>query len=236
MKVLPRSRKGSPSWEKLTWAKDAVATATAGYSPGGLRLDFARLDEDEQTDLLSLVEATAAGGGFNLARLGKKDRQRFEGLAEEAAGRKPGSVFQAARDLAEFRALGEEFARQGRAPARRLELAEEGSVTLSRQVAFDFVRDGVLFPSHVAMLVYLVACFENGAVPKPSAAVEFDGDAIRVDLRRGGGLLPDADGAFIDQGRLLDHLAANHFIDVEKAGKIVTIRRGSRLRSARRAA
>jgi hypothetical protein len=225
----------APPRETTIWVKDKVATATTGYMTGGIRVDAKRLSTDEQHELVTLIrEISTDEGGVNMTKLGDKS-ERFELLVEKGAGKKPGEIFQAARDLDELRKIGSELRRESRKPPRRPKLEEEGSVTLKRQWVFDYVRDGVLWPTHMTVLLYVMTIFENGDVPLPWKAVTYDGDAIRIDLRQGH-FLPDPTGAFAKPERLLDHLETNSFIELTKTGRVLLVRPGSRLRKLRAAA
>ena len=55
-------------------------------------------------------------------------------------------------------------------PRRRVQLAEEGSVTLPEALGVRRPADGLLWPGHLAALVYLMSAFENGALPASSTA------------------------------------------------------------------
>ena len=68
----------------------------------------------------------------------------------------------------------------------------------------------------------------------PSPAVTFDGTVITLDLRLSSGVLPDPEDNFTNEGRLLDHLARIEFVQVERQGRLVRIRPGTRLQAARR--
>ena len=229
-----RAPRTTPSPERLLAAKDAIAIATIVHRPGGLRIDWKRLSDEEQTELCDLVDAAWEDGGHTPERLGPR-RERYELLIERGAGQKPGSVFAQTRGLAELRKLGDDYRRETLAPPRRIRLEEAGSVTLKQRWAFDYFRTRVLFPSHVAVLVYVMSTFENGALPFPNPAATFDGETITVDLVRGG-LLPDPDGVFVDEVRLIEHLAANSFIELNHDGRVLAIRPGIRLKAVRMAA
>lgn len=214
------------SRENWTNAKAAIAVATVGLTPGGVRVDAAKLADDETAQLIQLTL-----GGRNDDR----DQKRYEALIEKAAGKQPGSIFRAAREQAQLQREMAELRRETQKPSRRVALAEAGSVTLPRQWIFDFVRDGVLWPAHVGVLAYLLATFENGGLPVESPGTSFDHGVITVSGQRGG-LMPDPGGSFLREKDLLDHLEIIGFIQIERHGRTLRISPGSRIENATRRA
>ena len=59
-------------------------------------------------------------------------------------------MFQLAREQAKFTSDMAEIAQSARKPPRRVQLAEEGSITMSKLWVYDYVKDGILWPSHLA--------------------------------------------------------------------------------------
>ncbi len=243
MKTLRRKTKKYPISLWLD-AAGVISTACAATVEGGLRPDRKRLSDAELTELTQLTGEGAEGGGFTLSRLDRKDAGRWEQLVEKAAGREPGSVFQHARDMAELHVEMRKLAREARKPARRVELHEEGSVTLQKQWCFDFLdrpdgTDPVFWISHLGLLVFLMSQFENGQALVKGGAMEGLGDdaVLLIDTRIGLGGHLDGDEAFMRWPEVLDHLVANSFFEVERKGPMVRVKLGSRLRkTARKAA
>lgn len=216
-----------------------VRRTTAGYAEP-LRPNWERLSDDDFRALLTLTrkgDPPRAGRdpadvepGFQLAALGKRDAKKWERLVGKSVGNEKFFDQDRERDRMklEFADLAADLARQ----PRRVAFAERGSVTLPREWVFDFVQREVLWPSHVALLTYLLAAFENGALPHPSRAAYLDDGAIVVDYRIGH-LLPGADGNFENEESLLDHLAVNRFVEISKSAKKWRITPGSRYLRAR---
>jgi hypothetical protein len=260
MRTLRKKNELHLTYELRLWARDRIAVATTGYREGGIRVDFGRLDDDETRELIGLVqsagtEVTYTGGGYrpdlggdgmlkivdgakpgiNLLQLGDR-LDRFEALVEQAAGVEQGSIFQAARARAELAAMGADVRRDRQKLGRRAKLEEEGSITIPREWIFDDVRSGHLWPSHIALLAYLMACWENGDLAVRNPAVSYDGTWISIDFRRAGGLLPDPEME-VNEQHLLDHLHASGLVVIVKTGKLWKVGRGERyLSQFRRAA
>jgi hypothetical protein len=218
--------------EVFAGTKAAIARATGGLREGGLRLSADRVDDEEQRELVGLVERACEGGGFNANRLDEKQRRRFEALCEKGCGATPGSIFERAREMGKLKRDLDHVVREARTPPRRLKLEEPGSITLRRQWVFDFVRDGILFPAHIACLVYVQTIFEGGAIPKPAPGLSYDGETITIDTGKTA-IPPDPTGAFMDWKKLVEHLAKNGFINLEITGRQWHVQRGVRLKAPR---
>jgi hypothetical protein len=198
-----------------------------------LRVRWDNLDVADQRALVDLAREADGEHGIQLATLPAKKRKRFEQLSAKAAGL-PADHFEQRRKDAQLRAAMAEIGRQAKTPPRRVRLEQEGSIVLRKEWVFDFVARGVLWPTHVALLVYVMAIFENGAVPKPAPGIDYDGRALTVDTGRTA-IPPDPGDSFAGWKSLLEHLATNKFIDLEKQGRVWKITPGSRLRTTRRA-
>jgi hypothetical protein len=217
--------------ELLHWAAAEIATATGRYRPGGLRVDWRKLEYDDQAQLVKYVEAAAAGGGWNLDRLDAKGREHFEQLAEKACNAERGAVFERTRETMKLKRDLGEVVREAKKPRRRVTLEEAGSITLRKQWVYDFVRDGVLWPSHIGLLVYLLATFENGGTPVEAPGITFDGGTLTIDTGRAA-IPPDLGDSYADWKDLLRHLAQNRFVELSEEGRAWKISPGSRLRKA----
>jgi hypothetical protein len=212
--------------EEVRWALIEIARFT------GLKVNADLLDEDERRALHALVRQATEGGGFGIEeRLGRRQRTKFEKLVEKAAGLEPGT-FQKERDSAALRARAAALATEARRPPRRPRWEEQGAVVLKRQWAFEWVRDGVLFVDHLGLLTLLIAQFENGESLSRHVVFEGSGDSATLVVDGRWGLVPehlDPEGRFTGWRKLLDHLAVNHFVEVESQGPKLRIRRGTRL-------
>jgi hypothetical protein len=198
---------------------------------------FGRLNEDELADLMALTREleTDEGEGFDSTRLEPKQLRRWERLVGKAAGDE--DLFERRREGAEQHARLAELARRARTPAPRPRFEQPGSVHLPREWCFEFVRDGILFPSHLAVLVLLEAIFENGQAFGRVARLEGSGDdvALVVDATYGLGLPGDLDpdNVLATWKMTLEHLELNQFVKVERRGRHWRIRRGARSIAAR---
>jgi hypothetical protein len=227
--------------ENASWRK-AVAIVEAAT---GIRLRptaWARLSRDERKQLVELSGKIAHRRGVDVSRLGRKERPVWEALIEKAA-RLPG-FFAAARDEKEARHFASEMAKlavEVRKPRRRVDLHEPGSLTLPRLWSFGWFAeaDPVLWISHVGLLVFLWAQFENGECIIPGGHFETDDTGqLTLYINRKVGLGKQFDG---DEQRLgwmdrVEHLADNTFFVTERSGGFLTVKLGSRLRAVRREA
>ena len=166
MKTLINRKSGPPSVEDRRAVGDQLTRITSGYKEP-LRVQWDRLSDDEQRELIALTRKADAPGSFSLTHLSKRELARFEQLFEKGAAR-PG-FFSTMRDDVTLRREAAAIVQNLLKPPRRVALAEPGSVTFSKRWAFEFLRDGILWPAHVALLEYLVATWENGALPVPSS-------------------------------------------------------------------
>jgi hypothetical protein len=230
----PAARK-PPTNEALEVARVALGRLTNL----GARIDLDRLEVEQQHDLVGLLaKARPADEGesmlgarrlHDLDLLGKRDRKRLEALVEKAADVEPG-LFEREREAAEQSAEMERLAVEARRPSARPRYEERGAVVLPKEWAFDYIRDGYLHVSHLALLVVLIGQFEAGETIAPRGHFE-DGGETLVLIRSG----PIPVAADEDQRviagwpRLLDHLASCDFLDVQRRGNEVRVRRGRRL-------
>jgi hypothetical protein len=218
----------------------AVARAALGRLTNlGARLDLDRLEVGEQHELVELIKKARPDDEgepnigvrrlHDLDLLSKKDRRKLEALVERAAGVGAG-LFEAERQALEDQAEMEALAVEARRPSARPRYEERGAVVLPKEWALDYVRDGYLHISHVALLVVLVAALENGETLAPRGHFE-DAGATLVLVRSGP--LPvaaDEDQRLLAGWRKqLDHLAYCGFFEVEKRGNEIRVRRGQRL-------
>lgn len=235
MRMPTLRQKEAIKTSELRWVADQIGRMTAGR-PEPLRLSWMRLAEDEQTEIHEFTKKVSLdAGGFRFDGLGKGEGERFDALIAKAAGLSP-DAFRVERHLLEIRQMGEDARRASLALPRRAKLEQAGSVTLRKEWVFDYLRDGVLWPSHVSALVLLLSIWENGGGFSPAAHVDEQG-AIVVDTRRGGVFgRADPQGDLMNWRSLLDHLAANKFVAISKEGAIWRVTRGSRLLNAERRA
>jgi len=234
-----RSRERSAAPPDLAAACNQVSRAF------GVRLGPAdarrRLDAAELADLARIARAVSEGATYKegdgdrrpLAQLPDGDRRRFERLVEKAAG-DPGR-FDRERDRLRLREDMDKLAVRARRPARRARLEEAGSVTFPAEW-LGFLRgpSPVLLPRHAALLLLIEGTWESGESFSPRVRVEgaAEGMSLRVD-RNMGLLAGDGAEGFEDWPALLDHLAANGFLEIERRGRDWTVRRGPRSREAR---
>jgi hypothetical protein len=229
-RISGRRPRGAPRAEDLLAPRDWV------YRRFGVRVRPARLDADDQRQLVDLVRRAAAlekePRRTDVKPLDVGDRRRLDRLIEASAGLESGEL-QRRRDEAATETKMRDLAARARRPRRRPALAEEGSVTLCRQFVFEYVVSGVLLAEHVAMLVVLASMFENSEPLAPGFTFSDDG-VLTLDTALGffGGRL-DPDGALAGWKRTLAHLEANAFVQVERRGRTWTIRPGSRWLKAR---
>jgi hypothetical protein len=219
--------------------KSIVARGTAGMPDGALRLDAARLSDDDRDELIGLARQGWVDGTFQIGRLGAK-AARFEHLVENAAG-KPGLFIadrKADNDRAEFARIG----REARRPRPRVRYEEEGSICIPQNVWRDLSRVGPAYTiSTLGVLCLVLFALENGEPPEtmPRAAMDGVGDAaaLVLDVRYGfGGTLDD--GLEVGEWKYaVEHLADVGWFALDKQGQTWRISRGPRaLQAAKRAA
>jgi hypothetical protein len=195
-------------------------------------VDMSRLDEDEQRKLLTLAEkATTDNWGLDWKALGR-ERARFEGLLEKAAGLDAGSL-QAQRD--EEKALREfdEFFADDR---RRYTMSLQAEVDWFRAVA-GWLRSGHLWPTHVGVLTAVVAQLASGEGFGENRVEGRRDDAVLVIDNLGRqGLLGVSTVGIENWQWLLDWLEQQRFLIVERGrGPTVRVRLGPKTLKALRA-
>ena len=235
MKLRSRNLTWDDTPEGWEFTQDTIANNTTGVDEGlGLRLRAERLSDDERGELVRLTREAGVGGGLNLTRLSKRDRARWETLAEKGAGKEKGSIFARARKAAETAAEFAELAAEIRKPPRRIDLHEAGSVTLPREWVHEpFDRpDPALFIFDLGLLAFLAGQFENGRALTRNGRIEGTGDdmVLVIDARVGLGAHLDEDDTLFAWERSLDHLvSAEFFVIVEKTNLEIRLRRGRML-------
>lgn len=221
-----QQRRFGPPREDLIYVRDVVARMTAGHDGGSLRIDFAKLNENERDKLLSLTNEMTEGPGTSIERLGKRDRSAWEKLVEKACGRE--GCFAKLREQATFRAEMAKIEQSVRKPPRRVRYEQEGSIRLPRKLFEQFDRKGknpaVAVPT-AGMLVLVLACLENGVALSPNSRLEGDGDdtTLVIDKRLG---LGERFGPPMDWPRRLDRLAKLGWLRVEHRRQLVYVGRG----------
>lgn len=235
-------RPGQEDWRATC---TQITVLTSGLLQGGLRLQADRLTEEERTSLMKLTRKASEGdddAGFSLDRLKKRDQAVWERLCEVGSGREPGSVFAAARKAQETAKGFAALARLASRPKRRVDLHEEGSVTLPRRVVWDMLDrpNPALTIATLGLLVFVVAQFENGAALGRYARLEGSGDdaVLTVNSNYGFGNEFDyRDDVTVGVWRSLQHLDRLGLLRVERSGPQVRIQQGPKLlRANRRAA
>jgi hypothetical protein len=233
-----------PGDEEWKLACTVITVRTVSLVEGGLRLSPDRLTAEEKADIVRLTRKANEGdddAGFDLTRLGKREQRRWERLCEVGGGKEPGSVFGAARAASETAAGFRAIARMVAKPKPRIDLHEQGSVTLPKRVVFDWFDrpDPAITISTLGLLAFVCSQFENGQAPG-YAKLEGSGDdvALVVDLNLGFGSRFDfRQDVSVGLWRALTHLARQGLLRVERNGPEVTIRQGPKLlKAARRAA
>lgn len=229
LKTRTRQQERPPDGEVFANVANALFRHTAGLDQP-LRVRRENLDLREQRELVDLAVECDGPTGLRLTDLPSRKLKRFERLAAKGAGMSE-DHFDQLREQEKHRAEFADIGRQIRMPPRRIKLAEPGSIELPKQWCWDFVRDRVLWPSHLGLLCYLLATFENGGPPIPAPGISFDDGTLIVDVQRAA-IPPDPGGSYVAWKDLLRHLAANGLVELTEEGRIWKIRPGSRVRNA----
>lgn len=231
--ITQRKRKASPSSVQLADARDAITRATVGMRgphAGGLKLDFAKLDVDEGTDVVRLTRVATEGGGFSFGRLGKRDRVRLEGLIERASGDE--GLFGRQRDEAVAQAEIARLAREAQRPPRRPRFEQPGTVALPAELLDWLVEvPPVIWAEHLAVLSVTLLQIENVTALAPHARIEGAGDSACLVLDRRYGLVGgkhDPDDRLIRWRECLLDLQRLEWLVVEQHGQEVRVARGRR--------
>jgi hypothetical protein len=233
MKMLDRanqklSRNYRPPREALANASDVVTRLM------NVRLTAAQLgalDDGEAAEFVALirkVEQDEHGErSTNLTRLGRRELVRLEALVE-ACIEAPG-YFVHLRQQADSKSTLEALARKARLPGPRERWEEPGAVILPKKWAFEFLRDGVLWMEHVALLVLLLSLFENQEPLGYGITFEEGGEVLVLDTN----LFPpgqlDPDARLSNWRETLQHLVENKFFEVSTSGPTMRVRRGPRV-------
>lgn len=222
MTLTTRRRRSGVSYERLADAADTIARRTAGMEGGSLRVQWDRLDADEQAEVVRLTE-----------RLGEHDKQetrRWQQLVEKAAAQ-PG-LFARLVEAAEVRRDIAALARQVvRRPFTRRE--ESG---IFHAIA-EQVDSGCLLAEHVALLALIFTAFETGGLPPRSRGrIERDGEVPVLVVEPafgpwGGDFDPEGD-VTARWRQNLEHLEANAWVTVERHGGPWRVKPGVRALNA----
>jgi len=139
-------------------------------------VDVGRLDDNEVSELIELINKVKQDDGVNLTRLSKREHRRYEALAERACGLKPGS-FEAERNEQNLRDRAAGIAaRAAPTPTPRAERSLLGALGRGLQ-------SGDLDIEDVAALVPVIAALILGEGLAPYSSVA-DGQ-LRIDRRYG---------------------------------------------------
>jgi hypothetical protein len=244
MKTLVTQGFVRPGEEEWRATCTQITVLTSGFLPGGLRLQADRLTDQEKATVIKLTRKASGDdddAAFDLDRLSKRERLRWERLCEVGGGREPGSVFEAARKAQETATGFAALARLAARPKRRIDLHEKGSVTLPKQIVFDFLDrpNPALTIATLGLLVFVCSQFENGAALGRYARLEGSGDdaVLTVDANYGFGAQFDyRDDVTVGVWRSLRHLDRLGLLRVERSGPQVRIRQGPKLLQANRRA
>ena len=177
---------------RFTATVATVRDATKHLHEGGLRVKRERLSDAQAAELIMLTTKTTsrasdedaephASPGFNLARLDARERRRWEQLVAIGAGA-PESYFDDRRSDAQAFEGMRQMAVTMRKPARRMQDAPEGSITLPREWI------AALEPSSLGVLAMLLGAFESGELPAgthPDSFQFIDDVTISFDTRHG---------------------------------------------------
>lgn len=233
MNVGSRRRRGAPSRHTLIEIRDVIARETSGYRPGGLRVNWDRLSEDEQRKVVELVRAAGRDGGWSFSNLSKRDRAVLEGLIEKAAD--ANGIFENARSMEEIRALAAEAHQASvRRPFSRREQA-----TLFEALG-DALVAGSMSATTLGTFVIIVLALERGEGFAPHSWVErdpVDGESVLV-VSKSFGLLrerQDWRASLAAWQKGCEQLARNSWLELDgSAGNEIRLRLGSRAKRALR--
>jgi hypothetical protein len=183
--------RGSASPEGLAAARNQIQSSL------GVKIDSARLDRDEQVELLELAHQCRAGAEpgvdrFNPQQLTRKELSKFEALVEKAAAM-PG-LFKRHREEAAQQVKLVELARRALKAPPQPRFEAEGAVVLPPEL-FEDLEEGVVWAEDVAVFAYVMSQFATGGTMlPPRARMEPDGVIV---FDQGYGYLPmalDPDG------------------------------------------
>ena len=206
---------------ELAWAAGVVARLTAGEDPRP-RIEWERLDEREQRELVALCERLAGDGGGNViadrSRLSETETRRFYDLVER------GAAFE----------LGH-FAR--RAEARKvkevdgMKFSQKQQTSLFR-VLYAELAAGEIWIDDVACIGLLLAQFAARRTFVDSAFFEQEQDgefALCYDANRGMRGSVDGLGHLDGIAQRLDYLAAEGWLSIMEKGAERRLKLGPKL-------
>src|SRR5579862_1465522 len=172
--MLKLKKKATDSEQGWAEVRATLRRCTAARPDGPIRVKADRLTSEQRATLIGLVREGWADGSFDVTRLGG-DRGEFEQLVEQAAGLEAGTF---RRERQQDRAHGElvRLGREMNKPGRRQRFEQPGAVVLPRGVIELWQGEDddrpVLWADDIAVLCYLLACWENGgALGNRAAAV-----------------------------------------------------------------
>jgi hypothetical protein len=225
--IRRRRSRTAPSSEALAGARAGIAKVTSLYRDGGLRVDWDKLDEAEQTALIKLLYEASEGGGFSLDRLGKRQKD-FERLVEKGAD--AAGIFKNARTEEEIRKLAADaHALTVKRPLRR---REELSLFAAMAAA---LGNGHFWWEHFAVLTAIVAQWVTGRPLAPQSVVDrVDGVPV-LRINASFGIVSgrsDPEGRLAAWKQAMPHLEQYGWLVVERASNQWTIKPGPRLIAA----
>jgi hypothetical protein len=230
MDVLMKQRHGRrgkrPIREAQAGTKNAIAIGTGTWADGPVRVDFGRLDDGEAHELVELTDAAASGMSFDLSKLDRKQRGRWEALVEQASPLGPGWFARTRREAkmsAELQALIRE-AERPTAP----KVADEVRLWLQLH---DLVAAGSLHLDRVAIFVYLLGQLLTGQAIVPRGRFEGAGDARTLVFSRSVGLGGSHDpngNVSARKWEALGQLDKVGLLEVERSGDDMRVRLGWR--------
>lgn len=208
--------------ERLAGLRDSIAHAI------GVHIDVSRLSRDEAHELADLQKKLTRREGyeaspspwFSFSRLTGQERDRWRLLVGRAAGDE--TLLDRRDEDTSFRKRCIELARRTR-PIERSLFVEPGSVTLPKEVVFDWLErpDPVLELSHLGLLVAVLAMLENGQSVVRPGRVEGEGPDRMLLLRSGSLAKLDPEGHVTTYAsKIFTHLARNGLVTFsEQAGE-----------------
>jgi hypothetical protein len=229
---VPIRRRQLPSYEDRQATAATIRRSTGALEPGGLAVQWPLLEDDEARELVSLTRKAGAEGGFNSSLLAAREAKHFERLAEKGAG-KPGA-FGRVREAAHLQVQTSQLGARAR---KRKPLRPQAEARLVHDV-HEHLEASYLHAEHVALLYLLVGQFQTGRAFAPRTHFEGAGDALVLVVDINYGLVPervDPESKFCNWQRVLDHLATNSWVAVERKGSTIRIRLGSRTLAALKA-
>jgi hypothetical protein len=214
------------SREELLATGYAISVATVGVKDGGCRIDWRALDTAERDELHELTERAQHGGHWDLGRLDKRQRERWEALVELGAN-SPG-IFAERRQLAEIARKAAQVA----VDAAKRPFKRDEAASIFGEIA-EHLKAGYLNAPTTALLVILIAAFESGEPPREGSY--FSGTGVEKTLHFDGnlGLISgrlDPEGVFARWRYDLEHLERNGWVRVAKRGRDWTLTLGPRTR------